>query len=294
MIPRLVFFVAVLTGCAGGPDSDRREADRTIGTEPVPSHVEAPASGTASSQNVAEATPAPSASTPLEEVPGPAKVEQIAVAGDLPASMVRGKTKRPILTVFLPGVCSNAYAYLASFTETARAAGGVVAIDGDKPCAGSPGFHTFAAGTETQHARIEAALVAAGVESIPPEGITLIGYSQGASIAERLAERWPERYQRIVLMGSPKDPSVDKLKNVRAVATMSCSLDVPPRMKGGAARLEKAGVPSAYFEMPGCTHGNIAEGDRVFGEVFAWLDERALPSKSGGQTVTLGAPKPTN
>jgi hypothetical protein len=23
--------------------------------------------------------------------------------------------------------------------------------------------------------------------------------------------------------------------------------------------------------MPGCTHGNISDGERVFGEVFDWL-----------------------
>jgi hypothetical protein len=27
--------------------------------------------------------------------------------------------------------------------------------------------------------------------------------------------------------------------------------------------------------MPGCTHGNIADGERVFGEAFDWLAANA-------------------
>jgi pimeloyl-ACP methyl ester carboxylesterase len=193
--------------------------------------------------------------------------------------------------VFLPGVCSNAGAYLAGFSEAAHAHGGVVALDGDRPCPGVPGFHTFSWDAARQHDRIGAALAAAdgGVApaaadggAAPADGITLIGYSQGASIAEQLAERWPARYTRLVLIGAPRDITASHLRTSRALATMSCSRDVPGRMREGAQRVAALGVPATYFEMPGCTHGNLAEGNRIFGDVFVWLEGRGNGPPSPG------------
>jgi hypothetical protein len=42
-------------------------------------------------------------------------------------------------------------------------------------------------------------------------------------------------------------------------------------MKAAATMLKNAQVRAAYFEMPGCTHGNLADGDAVFGKVFSWV-----------------------
>ena len=149
----------------------------------------------------------------------PAVVESLAVPSDSKASFVRSRDGKAPVTVFLPGVCSNANAYLQSFPEAARAHGGIVAIDGDTPCPGAPGFHTFSWDPMKQHERIENALRAAGLERIPDEGITIVGYSQGATIAEKLALAHPERYTRVVLIGAPTDPSVKSLAKARAVVT---------------------------------------------------------------------------
>jgi pimeloyl-ACP methyl ester carboxylesterase len=200
-----------------------------------------------------------------------AAVLRVDVPRDAPASIVRGASAGPPRTVFLPGMCSNAGAYLAGFSEAAHAHGGVLAIDGDRPCPGVPGFHTFSWDAGRQHERIEAALAAADADATPAGEITLIGYSQGASIAEQLAERWPARYTRIVLIGSPRDVTASRLRTSRALATMSCSRDVPGRMRAGAEHVAALGVPATYFEMPGCTHGNLADGNRVFDELFVWL-----------------------
>ncbi len=215
------------------------------------------------------AGPLSSASASVAAPMAPAEVVTLPVEGDLPASLVKGLLGRPPAIVFLPGLCSNANAYLQGFPEAARAAGGVVAIDGEKPCV--PGFRSFIRDPPKQHARILAAFQAAGLAGMPPEGVTIVGYSQGASIAEDLVEKYPAIYTRVVLMGSPKDPASHRIKGVRAAGTMSCSLDVPGRMKQGAKKLEALGVAARYFEMPGCTHGNLADGDRVFGDVFAFL-----------------------
>jgi pimeloyl-ACP methyl ester carboxylesterase len=175
----------------------------------------------------------------------------------------------------MPGVCSSAYAYLLTFPEAARGHGGVVAIDGDQPCRGVPGFHSFTWDPARQNARVEAALAAAGVERLDADGLTLVGYSAGADIGELMVRRWPKRYSRVVLIGAPSDPKPALVATADGVVTMSCSRDVPGRMREGARRIAGAGVPATYLEMPGCTHGNIADGERVFAEAFDWLASHA-------------------
>jgi pimeloyl-ACP methyl ester carboxylesterase len=219
----------------------------------------------------AELAPASASPLPL----APATVERVDVPGDTPASLVRGRPGEPPRIVFMPGVCSNAYAYLLAFPQAARAHGGVVAIDGDQPCGPArSGFHSFSWDPARQNARLEAALAAAGV-SPPRDGLTLVGYSAGADIGELMVRRWPKRYARVVLIGAPTDPKPQLVAGAQAVVTMSCSRDVPGRMRDGARRIAAAGVPATYFEMPGCTHGNIADGERVFGEAFDWLAANA-------------------
>ncbi len=192
---------------------------------------------------------------------------------DSPASYVRGAPGTHAHVVFMPGLCSNAYAYLLSFPEAARAHGGIVAIDGDEPCPGVKGFHSFSWNPVLQRQRIEAAIAASGVP-MPKEGLTLVGYSAGASIAELMQQRWPTIFTHLVLIAPPGDPSPVRLRHAHAVVAMSCSYDVPARMKTATRALEKLAVPATYLEMPKCTHGNIADGERIFGEAFDWLDAR--------------------
>jgi pimeloyl-ACP methyl ester carboxylesterase len=228
---------------------------------------------------VASAPPVEAVVVPEAEVPpakeAPAIVERVAVDKDAPASIVRGRDGKAPRMVFLPGVCSNAYAYLLSFPEAARAHGGIVAIDGDQPCgAAGSGFRSFSWDPVRQDARLRAALAATGVAE-EPESLTLVGYSAGAGIGELMAQRWPKRYARVVLIGAPSDPSPARLSQAQGVVTMSCSRDVPGRMRDAARRITAAGVPAMYLEMPGCTHGNIADGERVFETAFDWLTDHA-------------------
>ncbi len=228
---------------------------------------------------------APVAAAPLDSVHGtaepgrepldPPKVERVHVPKDKPASVVRAPTGTAFRVVFIPGLCSNAQAYLQSFPEAAREHGGIVAIDGDRPC-GARGseFHSFTWSAVLQRSRIDAALAAVGATT-PDNGFTLVGYSSGASIAQMIHERWPELFPRLVLIAPPEDPNVERLRKARGVVSMSCRLDVPYRMKAATTRLLAKGIPSIYLEMPGCTHGDVADGERIFGEAFAWLEARS-------------------
>jgi pimeloyl-ACP methyl ester carboxylesterase len=279
LIPVLAAFTQLVT-CGAHP---RASTTPPLAPAVVPSVVTGPSQAVAT---VPSALPDNQASAAAP--PEPATVERVDVVGDRSAWMVRGKDGASPRIVFMPGICSSSYAYLMNFREAARAHGGVVSVDGDLPC-GAPnsGYHSFSWDPVRQRSRLEKALVAAGVTTIPREGLTLVGYSAGAGIGELMAARWPDRYSEIVLIGAPSDPSTSLLAGARAVATMSCSRDVPARMKDAAKRLLARGIPASYFEMPGCTHGNIADGDRVFLEAFDWLDANARPPREDARELSL-------
>ena len=228
------------------------------------------------------AAPEPAAPASVPAAIVPAHVERLLVPGDIAASIVRSKEGAAPVTVFMPGICSNGNAYLQTFPGAAQKQGGVVAIEGDQPCGNQQGFRTFSWDATRQHARVEAALAAAGLTQIPREGITLVGYSQGAALAEQMIQRWPERYARVVLIGAPTDPAARSFTRARGLVTMSCDRDVPARMKQAAQTAARLGIPATYLEMPGCTHGNITEGERVFDTAFDWLriNERPLDPKA--------------
>lgn len=222
-------------------------------------------------------------------IAAPRPIYATRVPGDLPAFSVDGARGEKPVTVFLHGLCGHGLYYLQTFENAARAAGGVLAVQGDIACS-TGGYRQYSWDAGKLNARIEATLAAAGHRDIPKEGITVIGYSQGAALAEQLVERWPDRYPRAVLIGSPNDPSPKRLARARGIVTMSCSFDVTVRMKKASVDLAKAGVPSTYVQMPGCTHGAVADGERAFGEALGFLRDHEKPLPSGIAPVPLLGP----
>ncbi len=263
--PLVVLVLALATGCA------RRE----------------PAARDSASAEPSRAAPAGVDAGPPEAPAPPLRVERVRVPGDLPAVVVNGKTGAPPRIVFLPGICSNVLGYVQAFQGAAHAHGGVVGIDGDVPCGDAKDYRSFSWDQAKLHARIEAALAAAGHTDIPREGIVLVGYSQGAALGEQLAARHPRRYSRVVLIGAPTEPSAVSFARTCAVATMSCQRDVPGKMREASARIARAKVPSSYFEMPGCTHGMMSDGERVFEDTFSWLEASARPVAEDATTTSI-------
>jgi pimeloyl-ACP methyl ester carboxylesterase len=285
--------VIALVGCHRSSDSPTPGAmtsaatSATVSSSARDAHAPSPphsASGAAldpSTPNRGDAPP-PAAATHVE----PATVDRLDVPGQSPAWVVRSRDGSPPRVVFLPGICSNAGAYLYGFTEAARTFGGALAIDGDRPCGGGGDFHSITSDPTHEQPRIDRALAAAGWPDPEHAEVVLVGYSLGATLVENLVRQSPGRYPRVALIGSPRDPQLARLRGALAVATLSCSLDVPQRMKGAALLLERAGIAARYLEMPGCTHGNLADGDRVFADLFGWLaqagrkPDEAAPSGS--------------
>ncbi|KYG05102.1 hypothetical protein BE21_42870 [Sorangium cellulosum] len=208
-----------------------------------------------------------------EAVDPPLVATEMAVPGDLPAFVVTGRGGACPRMVFLHGMCGHGLGYVQAMQGAAREHGGVLGLQGDVPCGGGP-FSKYSPNPEEQDRRIRSALAACGGEA---EDLVVIGYSQGAYIAERLAERWPERYARLVLIGAPTTPAAARLRDIRGAVMISGEHDAKYRMKEGAGGLMAAKIPAVYREMPGARHGEMPEAERVMDEALDWLDANARP-----------------
>jgi pimeloyl-ACP methyl ester carboxylesterase len=254
-----VLALAVLASCK----QSRTSSVTTTTAAEIPSHDVASVAAT-------ETRPPPSPPS-RPSPPSPVFVETVAVPGDLPVFAVRGaRGATPI--AFLHGMCSHGLGYLQSFQYAAAERGPAIALQGDLPCGAGPESRwTF--DVEEIDRRIVAAFEATGIDVTAKE-IVLIGYSEGASRAEAIAARWPERYSRVVLIGAPRTPSAKKLAGVRAAVMMAGERDNHGVMREGDKALRAARIPSTFILIPGARHGELGDGEKVMGEAFAWLFDR--------------------
>lgn len=223
---------------------------------------DAPATPPAPSVAVTNAAAPPSSAAPRdaprEWAPdeGPVRTEDVAVAGDRPAIVVRGSHSHARAMLFLAGMCVHPGGFVMAFQHSAAAHGDLVGVQGDVECGHGSGFRMWSSDLEKMDRRIEAAFRAAGLGA--PRDVVVIGNSQGAERAERLIARWPEKYSSAILIGSPVTPSVTFLRRARSVATMSGTYDVAfAKMRDGSTNLQRAGVRSQFFPIKDAWHGSF-------------------------------------
>jgi pimeloyl-ACP methyl ester carboxylesterase len=208
----------------------------------------------------------------------PVEVVSVDVPGDVPAFVLHGARGTNAFMVFLHGRCTHALGYVQSFSFAAAKKGAVIAPQGDQACGATP-LRRWSLDIEKVNRRIEAALQAAGyVDPAAWKDIVVIGYSEGASRAEALAARYPERYTRAILIGAPATPSVARLHRSRGAVMMAGERDSQEPMKAGMRALKAAGIPSTYIMIPGAAHGQLLDAERIMGEALDWLWANAKPA----------------
>ena len=106
-----------------------------------------------------------------------------------------------------------------------------------------------------------------------------MGYSEGASRAEALAQRFPDRYSRVILIGAPVAPSALRLAKVRGAVMMAGERDAQEPMKAGARALVAASIPATFIGIPGASHGQMGDGERLMRQAFDWLWAHEKPAK---------------
>lgn len=200
------------------------------------------------------------------------RIEALRLESDLETFVLRG-ARGPDRIVFLHGLCGHGRGYLESFQHTAAAHGIAVSPNGDKPCDDSG--RTWSHDLEAIQAHIDDSFAAAGARA--PRGITAIGYSLGASRAEALARKYPDRYDAIVLIAAPTQPSPAKLGHLRAAAMMAGTRDRQTNMRAATTSFSRAGIASEFFELPGAVHGQMGdEPERTMGAVLDWLESQPV------------------
>ena len=193
-----------------------------------------------------------------DPAPSPLGVVSVRVAHDVDAFTLIHAPKHQTHFVFLAARCGHPGGYMVSVAYAVAEYGDMIGLQGEQSC-GSDGTSRSYDLDRTDR-RIEMAKAAAGMTVDPEEQETiLIGYSQGAEIAERLASRFPRKYRRFILIASPITPSPSRLGHADAVVTMAGSRDLQTYMRQGSQALNAAHVRSKYFVLPGAAHGAMGD-----------------------------------
>ena len=202
------------------------------------------------------------------------------VPGDRPIRIAHAGAGNRTPIVYLHGMCGNPKG-ADPWVDLATQYGTVVVVRATIPCKDRPGYR-WPQEPELIQPRIIAALEIAQQQregQLDLGEIPVIGYSQGAHRAEKLAAAYPEIYQRLVLGGPPTSPTPEKLHGARRVAVLGGELENTDHMLDGQQDLVEAGLKSRFFLLPRAHHGAYGpEGRRVMTEVLGWLF--ALPSPS--------------
>ena len=200
---------------------------------------------------------------------GPVRIEALDPTADPPMFVMRGGPRGSAPIVFLHGMCGHGLGYAQSFQFSAAKKGLLIAPQADVKCGRGP-WAKWSGDVNALHARIEAGFRALGLD--PVEDVLVIGYSQGATRAEQLAKKWPDRYTRLILMGAPQATSARGLERLRGAVMMAGDRDRKDLMKAGARALVAAGIPAVFQIIPEATHGAMGPvPEKTMGEALDWL-----------------------
>ena len=221
--------------------------------------------------------PAPASASALAAEPVPPDPEPIHMAAlndgtEAPTFVLRGSPRGDALLVFLHGMCGHGLGYAQSFQFSAARRGTLIAPQGDVRCGQGP-WAAWSGDLEKLDQRIIGAFHALGYDE-PLREIVLIGYSQGASRAEELCRRHPERYTRLISIGAPRPPSARGLGHLRAALMMAGEHDRQDVMQLGVRSLRRAGIPVSFQQIPEATHGAMGPTpEKTMGAALDWLFE---------------------
>lgn len=201
-------------------------------------------------------------------------LEPVSTPAEVPMYAARGKPGSGERMVFLHGMCGRTD-FAEALTGATFSYGSLLVPQGDVPCPDRSGT-TWSYDLEALDSRVLSGLSTLGVEQ--RDDVILIGYSMGATRAEELARKVPLRYRRLILIGGPKLPSPAGLSHVEGVVFMAGERDRQDLMRRGALRMQAAGIPATFLELPGAAHGELGpDGERVLREALSWLS-RGQPS----------------
>lgn len=215
---------------------------------------------------------------------GPVRVQALDPKAAQPVFVLLGPAGSHKL-VFLHGMCGHGHGYAQSFQHAAARRGRLIAPQADVLCGGGP-WAKWSMDLEKLDQRIVQTFEALGAKP-PFEDIAVLGYSQGATRAEALARRYPQRYTRLVLMGAPSVTSAQGLGSLKSAVMMAGERDRQDKMKAGQRNLQAAKIPVTFLVLPGATHGAMGTEpektmDAALEFLFTNTREVAKPAADAG------------
>jgi predicted esterase len=211
-----------------------------------------------------------------------APIIQLKVKGDRAIEVVVGPMDQSQVIVYLHGVCGNPLAF-ESWALAASQHATFISMRGDLACKKTKGRYKWSYDFATLNTRIDRAIAAANklrwdlVDSVQPaeldkSNVVLIGYSQGAHRVESMAERFKDRFPRVVMIAPALEPQLAKLKHSERVLLIAGEKDAKRHIRKGYDKLRRAGRTVKYLELPGARHGEYGpDAQRVMAQGLDWL-----------------------
>lgn len=213
---------------------------------------------------------------PKDPHAGPIRVEPLDPEQQPPTFVTRGGPRGRGRLVFLHGMCGHGLGYAQSFQFSAAKKGTLIAPQGDVSCGGP--WSKWSNDVEKLDARIVETFRALGHED-PIDDIAVIGMSQGASRAEGLTRRFPDRYTRLISMAGPTALKPGALRPLRAAVFMAGERDRTDLMRQSANAMKASGVPATFMMIPEATHGAMGPNpEQTMHAALDWLWEHSKPN----------------
>jgi len=252
----------------------RHAAQEAPALSPVPEPIERRAV-------LAEPPPEEPVAPPAPEPELPAGLEvgqlvALAMPGEPEIVVAHASAEAHGAILYLHGACGDVRAPEAWLGEIEHR-GTLISIRGDRSC-GQGGHYYWGPDARALERRIEHAIDRVAElrgDLFDPNDRVLMGYSQGATRAQELAQAYPDRYPLVILAGIPVAPSARHLARARGVVILGGEHELRTHMRTGVWALEAHHVPVRFDVFPAAKHGEFGpEGARVMREAFDWLSER--------------------
>lgn len=207
----------------------------------------------------------------------PGQLTTVRVPGYRAATVVHGQAQTRLAMVYLHGICGQV-SRIAEWAEAAAEFVTTVAPMGNKPCPDSPSRFSWNQDIELIHRLIDEALTAvsqAREGQLDTSTVVLFGYSQGASRAERLVERYPGRYRWVILGGPPRPPELEPFRASLGLALLVGTEEHQEHLADLAHDFSARGVRTRFDQFAGVGHGRFGpSAPQVMRRTLSWL---ALP-----------------
>lgn len=200
---------------------------------------------------------------------GPLRMEELRPNEKPPTFVMRGGPRGTERLVFLHGMCGHGLGYAQAFQYSAAKLGTLIAPQGDVSCGGA--WSKWSSDVAKLDARIVATFRDLG-DAEPIDDVIVIGMSMGATRAEALARRFPERYTRLIAMAGPGVVKAGQLRQLRSAVLMAGERDRQDLMKASEKALRANGVRATFMLIPEAGHGAMGPvPEQTMGAALAFL-----------------------